>query len=172
MHFFCSFQALICWWTPPSMPWVTVLSCCCSRWVKMTRTASSSATSCTVAMATVLGPWGRMCESTVVRSAVQCGTHRVLMENSGIRLSWLSAPSGLISTRYKLCHSQLEVAYSYMWWCIRCFLSTLWARGDLISWCVNETRCQKVKHSKRLHICDEDPQTPLNDHVQLKNTTQ
>lgn len=81
-----------------------MLSCCCRRWVKTTRTAFSSATSCTAVMATVQGPCGHMCGSMAVRSAVQCGTRRGLMPSSGTRLSWLSAPSGLMNTRYKLCH--------------------------------------------------------------------
>jgi len=129
MHFFCSFQDPLCWWTLPSMPWVIVLSCCCRLWVKMTRTASSSATSCTVAMATARGPYGRMFESTGVRSAVRSGTHPGLMSSSGTRWSWRSAPSGLMNTRYKLRHYQVEILYPYMW----C--------SDLIWCCVNETRC-------------------------------
>lgn len=102
MHLLCSFQDPTCWWTPPSMPWVIVLSCCCRHWVKMTHTASSLATSCTVVMATVQEHCGRMCASTGVHSAFRCGTRLGLMPSNGTRWSWLSAPSGLMNTRYKL----------------------------------------------------------------------
>lgn len=100
--FSCSFQGPTCWWTPPSMPRGTGLSCCCRLWVKTTLTASSSATSCTAAMATVLGPSEHTSASTAVRLAIRCGTCPAPMANSGIRWSWLSAPSGRMSIRYKL----------------------------------------------------------------------
>lgn len=82
------------------MSLATVLSYCFSRWVKTTPTASSSATSCTAEMATVPGLWRRTWGSTVAHWGVQFGTPLGLMENSGIRWNWLSAPSGLMSTRY------------------------------------------------------------------------
>lgn len=94
-----SLQVPICWWTLPSMLQGIAPSSYCRRWVKMTHTASSSATSCTAAMATVQGHCGRTFGSTAARWVAQYGTRRGPTDDSGTKWSWLSAPSGPMSTR-------------------------------------------------------------------------
>lgn len=98
------------WWsTPRSILGASGLSSSCCRSVRMTPTASSSATSCTAVTATAPGTCRSTSGSTGAPRAVQCGISQAPRGTSGTKWSSLSALSGPVNTRwvplghYRLC---------------------------------------------------------------------
>jgi len=97
---FCFHHQGPSWWSiPRSISGVNELSCTCFPSARTTPTASSSASSCTAAMATVPEPCRSTSGSTGVRKAAPCGISPAPRGASGTRWTSLSALSGPANTR-------------------------------------------------------------------------